>query len=243
MLSEGRRQRSGSTVEFNAGDITNFLLLNAVNTFLPVVNHMVEHLDMPPETAYLLLSQFAGQLCSFVADGSNTNADPTTLPKFLYTDLGMTFEELFNRINALLNIAIREKFIVVPLETRPDGLHFGRLEDDRLPRSKLYILTVASTNIPEQTVAQQLPALSKIASWTQVGDIVVSAVVGVPLQVTYKPPPEIPIKQGLVYFQLDTEHQYWKAIAQERTVAIYLPPPFDPTNIKIQLLAVPAPER
>ena len=235
-LAETRRQRDAATVEFGPGDVTRFLLLNSINTFLPVIAYLVDAADTSPEDVYLLCSQFAGQLSSFAVD-----ADPTTLPKFVYGDLGATFEALFARIMALLGMTVKQAFIVVPLESRDDGLHFGRLEDDRLLKTNTYILTVKS-EVPEPQVADQLPKLSKIASWTDVGEIVHAATPGVSLAVTYRPPAEIPVKAGLVYFQLNTSDRYWRNIAAERTLAIYLPPPFDPSHIKLELLAVPPPE-
>jgi type VI secretion system protein ImpJ len=232
-LSEKRREREGALVEFNATDITNFLKLNAINTFIPIVNHLVERHETAPEDAYLLLAQFAGQLSTFTTQG-----DPTTLPKFLYNDLTTTFGELAATIRRLLAIIDPEKYVTVPLESREDGLHFGRLDDERLLRGAQYLLSVR-TNQPERTAAEQIPVLSKIASWSDVGAIVQSALPGVPIQVTYRPPSEIPPRAGTLYFVLVQNNDYWRNVAGERTIAIYLPQPYDPNNIKLELLAIP----
>jgi type VI secretion system protein ImpJ len=232
-LSEKRREREGALVEFNATDITNFLKLNAINTFIPIVNHLVERHETAPEDAYLLLAQFAGQLSTFTTQG-----DPTTLPKFLYNDLTTTFGELAATIRRLLAIIDPEKYVTVPLTPREDGLHFGRLDDERLLRGAQYLLAVRS-NQPERTAAEQIPVLSKIASWSDVGAIVQSALPGVPIQVTYRPPSEIPPRAGTLYFVLVQNNDYWRNVAGERTIAIYLPQPYDPNNIKLELLAIP----
>lgn len=233
-LAEQRRQQQGGvTTEFTAADITRFLQLNAVNTFLPIVNHLIERHETSPEDAYLMLSQFAGQLSTFAVE-----ADPTTLPKFLYNDLATTFGELISTITKLLNTVIREQYVTVPLESREDGLHFGRLDDERLLRGAQYLLSVR-TNQPERTAAEQVPLLSKIASWSDVGAIVQGALPGVPIQVTFRPPPEIPPRAGTLYFVLVQNNDYWRNVAGERTIAIYLPQPYDPNNIKLELLAIP----
>lgn len=233
-LAEQRRQRDGATVEFTAADITRFLQLNAVNTFLPIVNHLIERSETAPEDAYLLLCQFCGQLATFSVD-----ADPTKLPKFLYTDLFTTFSGVIEEITRLLNQTIRENFIVVPLESRDDGLHFGRLDDERLVRGANYVLSIRS-NQPENVTADQIPKLSKIASWSEIPAIVHSALPGVPLQVTHRPPAEIPPRAGTLYFLLNQGGQFWRSVSGERTIAIFLPPPWDPQNIKLELLAIPA---
>lgn len=234
LSADRRRQRSGALVEFTSGDMTNFLLLNAVNTFLPIVNHLIERSETPPEEAYLLLCQFCGQLSTFATDG-----DPTKLPKFFYTDLYTTFSGVIDEITRLLHITILDQFVRVPLESREDGLHFGRLDDEKLLRGATYVLTVRS-NQPEQVAASEIPKLSKIASWGEIPAIVHSALPGVPIQVTHRPPAEIPPQSGTLYFLLNQGGQYWRSVSGERTIAIFLPPPFDPNNIKLELLAIPA---
>jgi type VI secretion system protein ImpJ len=49
----------------------------------------------------------------------------------------------------------------------------------------------------------------------------------------------VPVRARSVYFLVDTRHDYWRQIVEEKTIAIYLPPPFDPTRATIELLAVP----
>lgn len=232
-LSDARRQRDASTIEFNASDVTRFLLLNAINTYLPVMNYLVDAADLSPRATYLSLCQYAGQLATFSA-----TEDPTTLPKFVYTNLRGTFEELFARITALLQSTVKEHYLSLPLDTRDDGVHFGRIEDDQLLRASAYLITVES-EIAEQEVATSLPRLSKIASWGDINGILSAATPGVPAEVTYRPPPEIPIRAGRVYFTLSVNNNYWRNIIADRTVAVYLPRPFDPTKTTVTLLAVP----
>lgn len=234
-LAEARRQRDAATVEFSAGDVTRFLLLNAVNTHIPVVNHLIERPEISPEDAYLYLCQYAGALMAFAAD-----SDPATLPKFAYGDLGGTFGALLAKITDLLQTTVREQCITIPLEVRADGLRLGRLDDERLARGATFVLTVRS-NQPEAAAADQIPRLSKIASWGDIPGMLKSAVPGVPLQVTYRPPSEIATRAGILYFLLSQASPWWRNVVTERTIAIYLPPPYDPSSATLELLAVPVP--
>jgi len=95
------------------------------------------------------------------------------------------------------------------------------------------------SEMPEAQVGQMLPGLSKIASWEQINGLVRAAASGVPLQLTHRPPPEIPIRNGVTYFMLNLQNAYWQSILRERTVAVYLPPPFEPPRTRLELLAVP----
>jgi type VI secretion system protein ImpJ len=235
-LSEARRQRDDASVEFTGADVTRFLLLNAVNTFIPVLAHYAQHGDVPPRAVYLGLCQFAGALSTFSPD-----ADPSTLPAYTYTDLRATFEPLLARITALLNQTVRENYIAVKLDARQDGLHLGKLDDERLARSTTFILVASSTKLGEAQMAEQLPKLSKVASWTEIASLVQAASPGVPVAVTHRLPAEIPVRAGLVYFTLASGDRYWKNVMSERNIAVYLPPPFLHNETTLQVFAVPPP--
>jgi type VI secretion system protein ImpJ len=125
----------------------------------------------------------------------------------------------------------------VPIEIA-QGVHLGRLEDDRLLSATHYLLAIRS-ELPEDQLAQRLPGLCKIASKTQLPLIMRAAAPGVPIQATHRPPAEIPIRAGVLYFMLNLQNDYWRQITAERAIAVYLPPPFDPSKVKLELLAVP----
>jgi type VI secretion system protein ImpJ len=232
-LTEARRHRDAAAVEFTGADVTRYLQLTALNGIIPVMNHVVDSGDLPPEQAYLLLVQAVGQLFTFDAAG-----DPTALPKFQYLNLRGTFHALFTQAQGLLKSVALEQCIAVPLEAKQGGLIVGRLDDDRFHRCNQVILTVRST-LPEQQVADQFPRLSKIASAQEIHGIVQAAAPGVPLSVTFRPPPEVPVRPGVVYFSLGTHDGYWKNAIRDRSVAIYLPQSLDPRGTQVELLGVP----
>lgn len=232
-LAEGRRHRDATALEFSAGDVTKYLQLSALNGLIPQVAHVVEVADLNPQMVYLLLCQAAGQLSTFSAE-----ADPGDLPKFQYTNLRATFDGLFQLLQKLLDVVAIEQCITVTLESRKDGMHLGRLEDERFLKAAQFILAVRS-DLPEAEVAKSLPNLSKIASFVEIRDIIKAAAPGVPVEVTFRPPAEVPVKPGVVYFSLESGDPYWKNVISEQNVAIYLPRPFEPSKTKLELLAVP----
>ena len=233
-LSRGRRQREGAAGEVSGADVTRLLQLLALNGSTPVLAHLAEAVHASPREAYLALSQLAGLLSTFAAD-----ADPTTLPKFAHADLRSTFEPLFERLAALLGGMALAQYTVVPLEQRPGGLYLARIQDDRVLQAQLF-LSVKS-QIPEPQVTEQLPKLCKIASTAEIQGLVQAAAPGLRLQVVHRPPPQLPALEGTLYFSLTTGDRFWQGILANKNIAIYLPPPFDPTRTKIELLAVMAP--
>lgn len=232
-LAETRRQVDAAAVEFTSQDITRYLLLSALASYIPVVRHVVEYRGASAMQAYLSCIQLGGALSAFTGD-----VDPSTFPQFIHTDLRATFEPLLATLNKMLGATVRERTVDVPLEARQDGMWIGQLKDDRLPKCPRFVLAVEAQT-DQQEVANRLPKLSKIASWKQINQIVRSATPGVPLEVTHRPPPEVPVRPKIVYFMLDTSDSYFRAITTERTVAIYLPPPFDPSKATITLMGIP----
>jgi type VI secretion system protein ImpJ len=236
-LSSRRRHRDASALEFTAGDVTLFLELNALNGTIPYLQHALDAGNLRPRDVYLTLMQVAGQLCTF-----SVSADPSTLPSFQFTNMRATFEELFRRITDLMRSVALEQCLTVDLSVGTDGMFRGRLEDERLERCGQFLLAVRS-ELPERTVAEQLPKLSKVAAWDDIRALLQAAAPGVPLAVTYRPPPEVPVQPGTVYFSLSLNDGYWKNVMRDRNLALYLPQPFDASRTSVELLAVPTANR
>lgn len=232
-LSSRRRHRDATALEFTPSDVTLFLELNALNGIIPLLMHTLEAGNLRPQELYWMLSRCAGQLCTFSPD-----ADPSTLPTFQYTNLRATFEELFRRLDELLRAVALEQCLNVPMELGADRIFRATLADERLERCGQFFLTVRS-ELPEAVVLEQLPKLVKVSCGSEIRSLVHAASPGVPLKVTYRPPPEIPIQPGTAYFTLSLQDSYWKNVMRERNVALYLPQPFDVSRTSIELLAVP----
>ncbi len=233
-LVESQRERGDAAIEYNASDVSRYLLLQAINTYLPVLSHLVDVGDVHPRAAYLLLVQFAGQLSAFAS-----RIDPGNLPKFAYTDLRETFEALFAVINSALHLSVREHFVSARLEVRSDGMHYGKLTDERFGSCKRFFLAVRSALDP-QAAASQLPRLAKVASFDDIATILAAAAPGAPVEVTFRPPPEIPIKAGTVYFSVSTANDYWQRAFAQREIAVFLPAPFQPNETQVEVVGLPS---
>lgn len=228
-LAEGRRLRTAASVDFQASDTAKFWMLHTLNSYIPLVSHMVDHGDMHPEQVFVTIASLIGELCTFSPDG-----DPTAITKFNYLDLGDVFDPLFDRAINLISGVLAESFTVVPLEKRDDGMYLGKFEDPKLPRTHELFLEAKGPD--EATLRERLPRLLKVGSWTQIGYILNAAMPGVRVAVEYRPPGAIPIKPGLVYLRVDQAGDYWNDILGSGTIAIYQP--IDPHKVDLRLIAV-----
>lgn len=228
-LADSRRQRTAAAVEFQASDAAKFWLLNALNSSIPAIAHLVDQQTDDAEQAYLRLAQLIGQLCTFAVDG-----DPTTTPKFNYLELGDVFEPMFDRAHKLLEAVLAERYVEIPLNKREDGMFLGQISDPALLRHTFFL--AATGNLPEGQLRDRMPKLTKIASWGQIGAILNSAVNGIKLEFEYTPPGALPIKPGVVFFKVQRNPDFWNDIAGTGTIAIYQP--IDPHGVGLRLYAV-----
>jgi len=131
---------------------------------------------------------------------------------------------------------LRELCVRIPIEIH-EGVHVGYLNDERIMKCQHFVLGAVSS-MPADFLGRELAGRAKIASWTQLPFLMRAATRGVPLQVTHRPPPEIPVRPGVVYFTMDISVEHWRHIIAERKVAIYAPPPFDPSQVSIELYGI-----
>jgi type VI secretion system protein ImpJ len=228
-LAEGRRMRTAASVDFQAADTAKFWLLHTVNSYIPIVSHLVDHGDAHPEDLFVVLGSLIGELCTFSPDG-----DPTDIPKFNYLELGDVFEPMFDRAVNMIAAVLADQYVIVPLEKREDGMYLGKFEDPTIPRNHDFFLECAGSD--EATLREKVPKLLKMASWTQIGYILNAAIPGVRAEVEYRPPTAIPVKPGLVYLRVEPSGDYWNDVLNSGTIAIYQP--IDPQKVNIRLIGV-----
>lgn len=236
-LAETTRASTAAQLEFRGADVTAYLQLNAVSSMLPLVQHLCDAPHFSPWQAYVLLTQTAGQLVAFSA-----TADPTSLPKFAFGDLGATYSRLFDYITELLSGTVIKKYVKIDVKLFRNGVMVGALEDESVRKSDIFVLTARPAKpevIPDKMMVE-LPKLSKVGTKANIKTLIQTASNGVPLEVTHRPPPEIPLRDGVIYFQLKTGDDSWKAILEEQNVAMFIPKPYNPGNVKFELLAVPS---
>jgi type VI secretion system protein ImpJ len=232
-LSAERAQRDAASIEFGSNDVTRYLQLSALNATIPFLVHAGRNGELSPRELYLFLIQSAGALSTFSVD-----TDPSAFPPFNITDLRSTFEELFALLTGLLRANLREMCVRVPIEVR-EGIHVGVLNDERILKCQQFVLG-ASSSMPIEQLSRELATRAKIASWSQLPFLMRQATRGVGLQVTHRPPPEIPVRPGVVYFLMDTSVEHWRHVLAERKVAVYAPPPFDPSQVKVEIYGIPS---
>ncbi len=231
-LSSERRQRQSGAVDFHVSEIRKFWLLHTLNGTIPMLTHLLDTARSHPEEAYVVLAHLAGQLCSFSAD-----VEPSAIPKFNYLDLGEVFEALFAIVLRLLPGGIERPYVEIGLEHRPDGMFIGKFADRALVGHDLFVAVRA--NLAEALVRDRVPAVLKMASWSQVYDVVKQARHGVRVENDWNPSGALPIKPGVCFFRVRKDGPHWDDVSKSLTVALYLPVDPEWAGTTLQLFALP----
>lgn len=233
-LSMERKVVGGGRVEFNSADVTRYLRLNAFNSALPLIRYLAEVGDVPPRSAYWVLSQFAGQLAAFSPD-----ADMAAPMPYEFLDLRRTFGVLFDLIEHLVAATDVETHLTCPLELHEHSRFFGDLTDPRLANCRRFFLAVESP-VPRARLVQEIVQNAKIGSLDDLEIVLASNVGGVDVRESSQPPPQLPQRPGLVYFDIPIRNDdvYWRHVAQDRNMVVWLPPSLDSTATQIKLVGL-----
>lgn len=234
VLSETRRLTGEGRAEFNAADVTRYLQLHALNSMFPSLHYLAKAGDVHPRTAFFLLSQLAGQLSTFAAD-----ADMTQPLEFDFHDLKTTFRVLFELNERLLETTDKETYLSCTLQPHEGSRHFGDLQNVRLDTCSRFLISVESS-LPRPQVVQEFVRRAKVASHDDMDIVLSTSVGGINMSEALHPPPELPVKPGLVYFDLPARGNdvYWKHVLNDRNIVVWLPPTLEQGRPSVKLLGI-----
>jgi type VI secretion system protein ImpJ len=233
-LSTARRLTGDARAEFNAADVTRYLLLNALNSMFPSINYLAQQGDVPVRSAFLILTQLAGSLATFSPDADMTRPLP-----FDFTDLDYTFRPVFDQIEQLLSATDAERFASCILQLHEGSRHHGDLSDTRFEKCARFVISV-ECKLPRPQVVQDFVQRAKVASHDDMDIVLASSVGGVGVAESQRPPPELPVAPGLVYFDLPVRPNdvYWKHIWSDRNIVVWLPPALEQAQTTVKLLGL-----
>lgn len=229
-LSAQRRHRNQGLADFTSTDIANFWLLYTVNSFFPVLRHVLEGRGEHPEGLFRLLTELAGALTTF-----STKIQPAELPTYEHGAPGPCFSRIVEQLMILLETVAPSNCVSIPFQPMQNNILGAAITEDRyLNGTKLY-LAVGSQS-PEGEVISRVPRLVKLCSATHIDHLVRQALPGVALIHEPSPPAFLPIKNGFQYFSLNQSGGPWEAIRRAHNIAAYVPGEI--VEPKIELLVV-----
>lgn len=227
-----RRESNQRMADFAVADVSLFWLLNALNTYQPVLADLCAHPARHPELVYLELVKLAGGLLTF-----SLEHDVDQLPAYRHEALGNVFPPLMATISTLLEASLPSRVIALALQLTSANRWQVALDDPRLrePGGADFYLSVCC-RLPAAQLQSQFPRLCKAGTPDDVDHLVNAALDGVPLLPLAHVPAAIPLRLENQYFALDLNHAKGQAVLAAGVCAFYIPSTL--ADARLELFAV-----
>lgn len=216
------------------GEVTDLLLLAALNRAAALFAHLSEFVGLHPERLFTELVQLAGEVASFTAP-TRRNA---VFPAYRHTNLEASFRPVVDDLRRSLTSVLDRRAVAIPLTERKYGILTGQIADLSLVGEAQFIL-VARSSFSAPTVARLLPAQVKVGPTEIIRDLVNSSLPGIGLRALPAAPRVLPFYGTATYFELAADSPLWARMRTTGAVALHVAGEF--TDLEIELWAVRSP--
>jgi type VI secretion system protein ImpJ len=215
-----------------SAEIADFLLLQALNRYEPVLRHAVAtaHL-MHPEDFYRLSCEIAGEIATFTTETKRAGV----FAEYQHEDLQASFASIFADLRSSLSAVLAQSAVPIALQDRRHGIKVGVITDRSLLVNAAFVLVIRA-DMPIEHLRRLFPNQVKIGPVEQIAQLVNVALPGITVRALPVAPRQLPFRNGSVYFDLDRSNQYFKQLQQSGGVAIHLAGDFP--QIEMELWAI-----
>ena len=198
-----------------AAEFADFLLLQAVNRYEPLVTHLAALDGLHPEDLYRELVSMAGELATL----TSAQRRPREFPEYKHHDLRATFDPVMMALRESFSTVQKEAATPLPLKEKRYGIRVSEVADRTLIKEAVFVLAVRA-DVPMDDLMRRFPAVVKIGSVERIRELVNSQLPGIPLRALPVAPRQIPYHAGFAYFELERGNEYWAELATSGGIAI-----------------------
>jgi type VI secretion system protein ImpJ len=209
--------RVAATGRGAAAEFAEFLMLQAINRYEPLLAHHAESGRLHPERLFEICASAAGELATFTA----TSKRPPKLPAYRHERLRESFEPVIAALRESLSKVLMQSAISIPIEPRRFGISVAIVADRSLYGTAVFILA-ARADVPSEELRRRFPAQLKIGPAEKIGDLVRLQLPGVPVHAVPVAPRQIPYHAGFAYFELDQTDDLWAQLKESGGIAMHV---------------------
>ncbi len=229
--AEALAARLGQPGARGVADVADFLLLQAVNRWQPLLAHWADAGNVHPETLFAALAQMAGELATFTAPDKRA----TAYPAYRHDDLQRSFAPVIADLRRSLSSVLETNAVSIPLQDRKFGVRVGPIADRNLLRASQFVLTIAA-DMPSEQLRRIFPNQVKIGAVEHIRELVNVALPGIAVRPLPVAPRQIPFDAGAVYFELDRGSPHWQQMQTSGGFALHVSGDFP--NLRMELWAI-----
>jgi type VI secretion system protein ImpJ len=214
---EALASRVSTSGRGGAADIADFLFLQAVNQYEPIVAHYADLRGIHPEQLYSLLISMAGHLSTFASE----NRRPPEFSPYKHDDLKTTLAPVETALRECLGRVLEQTAVPIPLKEPKYGIRAGLISDRNLLSNSTFVLAVRA-DLSSDKIRQRFPANAKIGAVEGIRELVMSQLPGIGIRALPVAPRQIPYDAGSVYFELDSTSEHWPDLNTSGGFAIHV---------------------
>ena len=228
---ELRNQAAVQKPEISITQVEILLMLQSVNTFIPLLNYYNSSKQIHPENLYLLFLTIAGQLSTF----SNLGVKTGEIPTYDHKHLREIFNQIINEINSMLNVqkTVERKDLVIPLRRQAETLFVGQLSPAHMTAQFFIAVT---GEMPEKKIITELPKNIKISAYEEIFAVHQAGIQGVTVEYVARPPAGVSINEKAHYFKINKDGRFWEKITSKNNIAFFIAAEFKALQMELVLL-------
>lgn len=237
-LSDGVSQRASSIAsrigqpdQTGVAEVSDFLLLQALNAMLPRLKHMARMERLHPRQVYEFLGQIVGELATFLAD----NRLVPDLPVYDHALPSNCWPELVQTLRQLLSATLVANAVPIPLQRKLHGYLVAPVHEKELIRSSEFVLAVRA-RVPQERLHREFVAQSKAAAIEGIRELVQKQLPGIPMRLMPVAPRQLPYHAGYSYFLLERNTPAWKTLEASDGFAFHIAGEFP--ELELQFWAI-----
>ncbi|HRI07132.1 MAG TPA: type VI secretion system baseplate subunit TssK [Nannocystaceae bacterium] len=208
--------RDGAPMERSEFDRRVFVM--ALGSAFTGLCAVTSSLEVHPQAVFMELCRALGHLSALVRP--ERALEPP--PRYDGDDLRGTFAALIGRIEGLVATDLQSSLVRVPFVRGAGGVMVAELQPGQIERCRASFLIVRGA-ADRNAMLRELPRLLKMASPPMLEKIRAGAMPGIAVEACLQPPATLPIRDGMVCFQVDTRSPLWTRAIAEEDVALWLP--------------------
>jgi len=200
-------------------DVSDYLLLQTLNRYEPLLQHMRRVPSASPADLYALLLGMAGELSTYVR--SDTRRPLESHPAYDHLRPHLGLKPLVDDTHQLLNAVLVRSAERILLAEQGYGMHSATLDPTGMRSLSALVLAVQAQMPPDQ-LQQQFAAQAKLAPPARLLDLVRAHLPGIALQALPIPPRQIPFNAGYVYYELMSSGSMWDEVVRHGGIALHV---------------------
>ena len=222
--------RLGQPGARGVADVADFLLLQAINRWQPLLGHWADAGNVHPEALFATLVQVAGELATFTAP----NKRATVYPAYRHEDQQRSFAPVIADLRRALSAVLETNAVAIPVQEPRFGFRVAALTDRNLLRCR-FVLAV-SADVAGEQLRRLFPQKAKVGAVEQIKELVNVALPGIGVMPLPVAPRQIPFRSGAAYFELDQGSPHWQHMKTSGGFGIHVSDEFP--NLALELWAI-----